>query len=202
MSDFNPGNFYCGTAADWTGCARPDRRPDHSSPSGSDYWYSDSGVVRYSDHWGSEVASCDWYLDGAEGSSFDDDGGWRSGYATWDAFALKPYEVTVYHPMLLSDDSLARLGEQVREGTTSYGDVPYASYRVRPDMIVDGCVRVAGGEDGCLTPFDGRCLMCVDVADWTDSERAGWDPSPFPDMTDGFGIAADADSTDGLHLGR
>ena len=34
------------------------------SGSGSDYWYGESGVVRYSDHWGSEVASCDWYLDG------------------------------------------------------------------------------------------------------------------------------------------
>ena len=42
------------------------------SGSGSDYWYGESGVVCYSDHWGSEVASCDWYLDGVARCSFDD----------------------------------------------------------------------------------------------------------------------------------
>ena len=72
MRRFNPGNFYCGTTAEWTSCPRPVRHPDHMSGSGSDYWYGESGVVRYSDHWGSEVASCDWYLDGVARCSFDD----------------------------------------------------------------------------------------------------------------------------------
>lgn len=57
MRRFNPGNFYCGTTAEWTSCPRPVRHPDHMSGSGSDYWYGESGVVRYSDHWESEVAS-------------------------------------------------------------------------------------------------------------------------------------------------
>lgn len=101
MRRFNPGNFYCGTTAEWTSCPRPVRHPDHMSGSGSDYWYGESGVVRYSDHWGSEVASCDWYLDGVARCSFDDHDGWRCGFAPWTEFELKTFEVTVYHPDLL-----------------------------------------------------------------------------------------------------
>ena len=41
-------------------------------------------------------------------------------------------------------------------------------------MIVDGCVVVAGTYGDCGTPFDGRCLMSVDVSDWTEEERAAW----------------------------
>lgn len=81
MRRFNPGNFYCGTTAEWTSCPRPVRHPDHMSGSGSDYWYGESGVVRYSDHWGSEVASCDWYLDGVARCSFDDHYGTAQGEA-------------------------------------------------------------------------------------------------------------------------
>lgn len=104
MRRFNPGNFYCGTTAEWTSCPRPVRHPDHMSGSGSDYWYGESGVVRYSDHWGSEVASCDWYLDGVARCSFDDHDGWRCGFAPWTEFELKTFEVTVYHPDLLPSE--------------------------------------------------------------------------------------------------
>lgn len=108
MRRFNPGNFYCGTTAEWTSCPRPVRHPDHMSGSGSDYWYGESGVVRYSDHWGSEVASCDWYLDGVARCSFDDHDGWRCGFAPWTEFELKTFEVTVYHPDLLPSESARR----------------------------------------------------------------------------------------------
>ena len=93
MRRFNPGNFYCGTTAEWTSCPRPVRHPDHMSGSGSDYWYGESGVVRYSDHWGSEVASCDWYLDGVARCSFDDHDGWRCGFAPWTEFELKTFRI-------------------------------------------------------------------------------------------------------------
>lgn len=167
MRRFNPGNFYCGTTAEWTSCPRPVRHPDHMSGSGSDYWYGESGVVRYSDHWGSEVASCDWYLDGVARCSFDDHDGWRCGFAPWTEFELKTFEVTVYHPDLLPSESAAALGDPVRSGVApawrpGMADIPYASYRVRPDMIVDGCVVVAGTYGDCGTPFDGRCLMSVE----------------------------------------
>ena len=197
MRRFNPGNFYCGTTAEWTSCPRPVRHPDHMSGSGSDYWYGESGVVRYSDHWGSEVASCDWYLDGVARCSFDDHDGWRCGFAPWTEFELKTFEVTVYHPDLLPSESAAALGDPVRSGVApawrpGMADIPYASYRVRPDMIVDGCVVVAGTYGDCGTPFDGRCLMSVDVSDWTEEERAAWteafpaDPV-FPSLPDMFG---------------
>lgn len=197
MRRFNPGNFYCGTTAEWTSCPRPVRHPDHMSGSGSDYWYGESGVVRYSDHWGSEVASCDWYLDGVARCSFDDHDGWRCGFAPWTEFELKTFEVTVYHPDLLPSESVAALGDPVRSGVApawrpGMADIPYASYRVRPDMIVDGCVVVAGTYGDCGTPFDGRRLMSVDVSDWTEEERAAWteafpaDPV-FPSLPDMFG---------------
>lgn len=174
MRRFNPGNFYCGTTAEWTSCPRPMRHPDHMSGSGSDYWYGESGVVRYSDHWGSEVASCDWYLDGVARCSFDDHDGWRCGFAPWTEFELKTFEVTVYHPDLLPSESAAALGDPVRSGVApawrpGMADIPYASYRVRPG-----------------------CLMSVDVSDWTEEERVAWteafpaDPV-FPSLPDMFG---------------
>lgn len=103
MRRFNPGNFYCGTTAEWTSCPRPVRHPDHMSGSGSDYWYGESGVVRYSDHWGSEVASCDWYLDGVARCSFDDHDGWRCGFAPWtEAFPADPVFPSL--PDMFGDD--------------------------------------------------------------------------------------------------
>ena len=67
----------------------------------------------------------------------------------WTEFELKTFEVTVYHPDLLPSESAAALGDPVRSGVApawrpGMADIPYASYRVRPDMIVDGCVVVAG----------------------------------------------------------
>lgn len=115
----------------------------------------------------------------------------------FDEFELKTFEVTVYHPDLLPSESAAALGDPVRSGVApawrpGMADIPYASYRVRPDMIVDGCVVVAGTYGDCGTPFDGRCLMSVDVSDWTEEERAAWteafpaDPV-FPSLPDMFG---------------
>ena len=94
MRRFNPGNFYCGTTAEWTSCPRPVRHPDHMSGSGSDYWYGESGVVRYSDHWGSEVASCDWYLDGVARCSFDDHYGTAQGRGAGVYGQINVYGVT------------------------------------------------------------------------------------------------------------
>lgn len=132
MRRFNPGNFYCGTTAEWTSCPRPMRHPDHMSGSGSDYWYGESGVVRYSDHWGSEVASCDWYLDGVARCSFDDHDGWRCGFARWTEFELKTFEVTVYHPDLLPSESAAALGAiPCARALPRHGGLAWPIYRTR-----------------------------------------------------------------------
>lgn len=56
-------NFMKSTNANFTPCVKPEREPDFTSPSGSQYWYIGQSVVRFSDHWG-DVASCRWYIDG------------------------------------------------------------------------------------------------------------------------------------------
>lgn len=142
--------------------ARPGREPDYRSPSGSEYWYDGNGVTRYSDHWGSEVASCDWYLDGVDACSFDDRGGWRYGCAAWSGFRLKDYEITVYDATGTLDFDV--LGDPIRRGVSPYvcrscPAMRWASYRIVPGMLADGMVRVGGLGTG----FDGRCAMSVTV---------------------------------------
>lgn len=66
-------NFMKSTNANFTPCVKPEREPDFTSPSGSQYWYENGGVIRHSDHWGAEIASCNWFLDGnhsAYGASY------------------------------------------------------------------------------------------------------------------------------------
>jgi hypothetical protein len=55
--------FFKYSRAIWTPVEKPLRKPDYVSESGSEYWYSDEGVIRYSGHWG-KVASCRWELEG------------------------------------------------------------------------------------------------------------------------------------------
>ncbi|MFI4848407.1 MAG: hypothetical protein ACIAZJ_04880 [Gimesia chilikensis] len=59
-------NFYFKTKATWQACDVPHRTPDFESESGSQYWYSDNGVIRYSGHWG-KVSTCDWRCDSSCG---------------------------------------------------------------------------------------------------------------------------------------
>ena len=67
----NEDNFYKNSIGFWDLKNKaPNREPDHVSinhrtwkPS-SKYWYTEEGVYRQSDHWGSNVASCSWYIKG------------------------------------------------------------------------------------------------------------------------------------------
>jgi len=56
-------NFYIKTDANFTSCVMPTTEPDYVSESGSKYYYTTDGVIRVSDHWGSQIASCNWHLD-------------------------------------------------------------------------------------------------------------------------------------------
>ncbi len=72
-------NFHEGTSAIWepAGSDRypfarnaddsylPTRPADFVSPSGSQYWQTEAGVIRLADHWCSTIKSCAWYLRGA-----------------------------------------------------------------------------------------------------------------------------------------
>lgn len=161
MQDINSRNYFMGTTANWKAASRPNRKPDYTSHSGSDYWYTETGVIRYSDHWGSEIASCNWYLDGEEQSSFDDQDGWRYGYAAWNDFTFGDYEITVYDSTGSLDFN--KLGKPVRLGETSYvcetcPAQKYATYRIEPNMLADGMVHIGTME----TYFDARYYMAVE----------------------------------------
>lgn len=61
-------NYFMGTTAVFEPCPDPISSPSFVSKSGSEYWYTEDGVIRRSNHWGTGIASCDWLL-GADGRS-------------------------------------------------------------------------------------------------------------------------------------
>ena len=132
MTKYNENNFFMGTKATFVPCDEPNREPDYVSNSGSAYWYDESGVIRSSNHWGSGVASCDWYMDGIEVSSFN----WMadmSGFCAWDSFESASYDtVTVYGVDAADCDDIDFMG------------VAYKAYAGTPDMMSDGYVYVCG----------------------------------------------------------
>ena len=69
MIDYSFENFHRSTFADFKFCERPKRSPDFYSFSGSTYWDFGDHVVRWSNHWGRDIRSCCWYLDGKGYSS-------------------------------------------------------------------------------------------------------------------------------------
>jgi hypothetical protein len=62
-------NFHLETRATFMPCATPDRMPDYTSDSGSQYWYEGSTVIRCANHWG-VVASCVWGYNGKETNQY------------------------------------------------------------------------------------------------------------------------------------
>jgi len=63
------GNFHLETRATFMPCATPERMPDYTSDSGSQYWYEGSTVIRCANHWG-VVASCVWGYNGKETNQY------------------------------------------------------------------------------------------------------------------------------------
>ena len=101
---YNSENFYMGTEAHWNDAEAPEREADYVSDSGSAYWYTECGVFRKSNHWGYEVASCDWFL-GYDESSWEDSNGIRCGFCPWDVFKAKDYDFAVYNvPEEIAED--------------------------------------------------------------------------------------------------
>ena len=154
---FGPDNFYMGTIATWTPCSMPDSAPDYESASGSRYWYVPDGVIRESGHWGSEVGSCDWYLDGyGWGSSFSDDSGIRYGFCRWADFELGDWSVTCY------GDEFARAIEDAGYDVISSGrdgrGAKWVDVRIEPDMLRGGRVYVLDRSCG----FRADYFMMID----------------------------------------
>lgn len=92
----NKDNYYVGTIAEFKETKRPRRPPDYVSRTkdgkiSSEYWYTEKGVIRGSKHWGKEVASCDWFL---EGQGTDMNGRKQYGECQWKDFTQKTSIVT------------------------------------------------------------------------------------------------------------
>lgn len=92
-------NYYFDTMAEFDPMkSRPRRQPDYVSRDrngkvSSEYWYTEDGVVRGSDHWGEGVASCDWSLKGVTSGSRPleiEHTGKKYGKAKWEDFVHKP----------------------------------------------------------------------------------------------------------------
>lgn len=85
-------NIYYNTIAVFTPRkTRPSGKPDFVSKTrdgkvSSEYWYTDKGVIRGSNHWGRDVASCDWYLDGELGRVANRQGNKEYGFCKWEDF--------------------------------------------------------------------------------------------------------------------
>lgn len=71
----NQENFFMNSIGFWKKTTyHPRRKADYTSFShsfltgktkkSSEYWYTEKGVYRRSNHWGMEVASCSWMLEG------------------------------------------------------------------------------------------------------------------------------------------
>lgn len=90
-------NFFESTVANWERVEKPKREPDYISRDSkgkisSKYWYTDEGVYRESNHWGKNVATCDWFLGGYNKSSDKSIkvGSKKVGYAKFKDFQMKP----------------------------------------------------------------------------------------------------------------
>ena len=83
---YNRDNFYKDTFARFTACKQPKAKPDYVSTSGSAYWFRRGGVIRRSDHWGSNVASCHWYLSRSFTESWLYNKGTRCGFCKFADF--------------------------------------------------------------------------------------------------------------------
>ena len=62
---YDKSNFHLSTGAIFKPVDNPpNRKPDFQSGFGSNYWHTDKGVYRESDHWTPDTASCSWLLEG------------------------------------------------------------------------------------------------------------------------------------------
>lgn len=132
---YSSKNFYMGTEATFEACERPSREADYTSESGSAYWYSEDGVIRESDHWGYEVASCNWYLGEADGISSWASSDVRCGFCAWEGFernADRNFEVTVYGV------------DEADAEDHDFNGTPFATFEVNADNGADGYVNVYG----------------------------------------------------------
>lgn len=92
----NKDTFFRNTMAEFSRVSRrPSNFPDYVSRNrygeiSSEYWYKDDGVIRGSKHWGLDIRSCDWKLEGvalrSEGVALTSK---LYGFCKWEDFIYK-----------------------------------------------------------------------------------------------------------------
>ena len=97
----NKDTFFYETNATFEKAEKPNREPDYVSKDyngniSSQYWYTDDGVYRRSNHWGSGVASCNWYLGNQKlGSDMNVTSNAKVGFCKWEDFYHTPKVINV-----------------------------------------------------------------------------------------------------------
>lgn len=90
----NENNFFMNSVGFWTPCKKPHKPTDYDSSKllpdmrlykGSKYWYTSEGVYRYSNHWGSDIASCSWYIKDRKYRNYGvSKGTWETAFIRWE----------------------------------------------------------------------------------------------------------------------
>ena len=117
-------------------CDAPEREPDFRSAR-SAYWYTDEGVTRLSDHWGTHINSCSWQLgdEALEPCWKGKKKGQRAGRAAWKDLSTPNVTIRVTHRFGELDYS--KLGaEPLSTGhDPEYGD--YDVFAIRREWFID-----------------------------------------------------------------
>lgn len=146
-------DFFESTVAVWKPVGKPAGEPDYTSASGSEYWYEDEGATRRSNHWGWDVGSCHWYLEGLNDTSsklslFETETVAEPvcGFCRWDDF-IESYDGSGFD--VLYDKAASAAGKTAASGEWvdgSYGD---DSYQLEvyddEDTAFSGTVMPEGG---------------------------------------------------------
>ena len=124
--------FY-NTMCDWKSRkSRPKGKPDYVSRTrdgrvSSEYWYTDDGVIRGSNHWGKGVASCDWIVDGNRAQKYGLSKGEKIyAKASWGDFVFKTRSVVINGDnYLVNFDNTAGKGNVRTDDDYEYTYNPY-----------------------------------------------------------------------------
>lgn len=128
------------------------REPDFVSRSGSQYWYTNSGVYRKSDHWGRRIGTCEWYIDGC---SYDELVS-IIGYCRWDDFV--DLERTSMRRRAYKDDWLGEWLNKRKRLFQFYELESYLGYYI-DDYDIDAIINEATEVDY----NDGKLYWIEDV---------------------------------------
>lgn len=136
-------NFFTFTQGHFEPAAAPLREPDYTSKSSS-YWFTDEGVYRQSDHWGSAIASCTWSLgDEKVVPCYKTVGlGQRTGYIPWDGFETPDATIEVTHRFgKLDYDAIGALPLGNTTGEL-FPDPDVDVFKVKREWFVEGPSKV------------------------------------------------------------